>query len=375
MKNNFFSVGLEEEYLVVNKYNGELIVDPPKGLMRDCKKKLKNQVKPEFLRSQIEVGTKVCNSIKDLKDNLIFLRKNVAKILNKYDLAFIAVSTHPFSDWETQKHTLKRRYFNLADKFQIVGRRLVISGMHVHVGIPDNELKIDLMNQISYFLPHFLALSTSSPFWRGEITGLKSYRVSIFDELPRTGLPEEFDIYDEYKRHIKILLKSGILDDPSTIWWDLRPNVKFPTLEMRICDTCTSLNDAISIAALYLCIIHMACRLRRENKRWRVYSKMLINENRWRAQRYGIEKSLVDFGKSNLVSYNKLADELIDLVKKDAKILNCESEVKKIKNICKVGTSADKQIKVFKEEMKKSNNKKLALDQVLKFLVKETMNF
>ena len=264
---------------------------------------------------------------------------------------------------------------NLADKFQIVGRRLVISGMHVHVGIPDKELRIDIMNQISYFLPHLLALSTSSPFWRGELTGLKSYRVSVFDELPRTGLPEEFNSYDEYKRHIKILLNSGILDDPSTIWWDLRPNVKFPTLEMRICDTCTSLTDAISIAALYLCIIHMACRLRRENKRWRIYSKMLINENRWRAQRYGIEKSLVDFGKSKLVSYNKLADELIDLVKKDAKILNCESEVKKIKNICKVGTSADKQIKVFKEEMKKSNNKKLALDQVLKFLVKETMNF
>jgi len=268
----------------------------------------------------------------------------------------------------------KRRYFNLADKFQIVGRRLVVSGLHIHVGIPDNELRIDLMNQISYFLPHLLALSTSSPFWKGELTGLKSYRISIFDELPRTGLPEEFGSYDEYKRHIKILLNSGILDDPSTIWWDLRPNVKFPTLEMRICDTCTS-NDAISIAALYLCIIHMACRLRRENKRWRIYSKMLINENRWRAQRYGIEKSLVDFGKSKLVSYNKLADELIDLVKKDAKILNCELEVKKIKNICKVGTSADKQIKVFKEEMKKSNNKKLALDQVLKFLVKETMNF
>ena len=293
MKNNFFSVGLEEEYLVVNKYNGELIVDPPKGLMRDCKKKLKGQVKPEFLRSQIEVGTKVCNSIKDLKDNLIFLRSNVSKILKRYDLEFLAVSTHPFSDWETQKHTQKKRYFNLADKFQIVGRRLVISGMHIHVGIPDNELRIDLMNQISYFLPHLLALSTSSPFWRGELTGLKSYRVSVFDELPRTGLPEQFDSYNEYKRHVKILLNSGILDDPSTIWWDLRPNVKFPTLEMRICDTCTSLNDAISIAALYLCTIHMACRLRRENKKWRVYSKMLIDENRWRAQRYGIEKSLV----------------------------------------------------------------------------------
>ena len=317
----------------------------------------------------------ICKSIKDLKDNLIFLRSNVGKILQKYDLEFLAVSTHPFSDWGTQKHTQKKRYFNLADKFQIVGRRLVISGMHIHVGIPDNELKIDLMNQISYFLPHLLALSTSSPFWRGELTGLKSYRVSIFDELPRTGLPEQFDSYDEYKRHVKILLNSGILDDPSTIWWDLRPNVKFPTLEMRICDTCTSLNDVISISSLYLCIIHMSCRLRRENQRWRVYSKMLIDENRWRAQRYGIEKSLVDFGKSKLVSYNHLADELIALVSEDAKLLNCVAEVKKIKNICKIGTSADKQIKIFKEEMKKTNNKKLALDKVLKFLVKETMNF
>ena len=375
MKNTFFSVGHEEDYLVVNKYNGELIVEPPKGLMRDCKKKLGNQVKPEFLKSQIEVGTKICKSIKDLKNNLIFLRRSIAKILDKYDLAFISVSTHAFSGWETQKHTEKRRYFNLADKFQIVGRRLVISGMHIHVGIPDNELRIDLMNQISYFLPHLLALSTSSPFWKGELTGLKSYRVSIFDELPRTGLPELFDSYDEYKRHVKILLKSGLLDDPSTIWWDLRPNVKFPTLEMRICDTCTSLNDAISIAALYLSVIHMACRLRRENKRWRIYSRMLISENRWRAQRYGIEKNLVDFGKSQLVSYEKLLDELIDLVRNDAKELNCMNELKKIKNICKVGTSADKQIKIYKEEIKKTNNKKEALEKVLKFLIKETVNF
>ena len=170
-------------------------------------------------------------------------------------------------------------------------------------------------------------------------------------------------------------MNAGILDDPSTIWWDLSPNVKFPTLEMRICDTCTSLNDAISIAALYLSVIHMACRLRRENKKWRVYSKMLINENRWRAQRYGIEKSLVDFGKSKLVSYKNLANELIDLVREDAKILKCEKELNKIRNICNSGTSADKQIKIFKDEMNKTNNKKLALDKVVKFLIKETINF
>ena len=375
MKNKFFSVGLEEEYLIVNKYDGELIIDPPKNLMRDCKKKLKQQVKPEFLKSQIEVRTKVCSAIKDLKKNLIFLRKNISEILNQYDLAPIAVSIHPFSRWEQQKHTEKRRYSALAEDFQIVGRRLVISGMHIHVGIPDNEMRIDLMNQVAYFLPHLLALSTSSPFWKGELTGLKSYRVSIFDELPRTGLPEQFDSYNEYRRHLKILLNSGLLEDPSKIWWDLRPNVKFPTLEMRICDTCTSLKDAISIAALYLCIIHMVHRLRRENQKWRVYSKMLINENRWRVQRYGMEKGLVDFGKSKLVPYKYLIDELIELVKEDASELGCIQEVQNIKNIYKAGTSADKQIKIFKNEIKKSGDTKLALENVVKFLIKDTVKF
>ena len=375
MKNKFFSIGLEEEYLIVNKYDGELIIDPPKNLMRDCKKKLKQQVKPEFLKSQIEVRTKVCSTIKDLKKDLIFLRKNISEILNQYDLAPIAVSIHPFSRWEQQKHTEKRRYSALAEDFQIVGRRLVISGMHIHVGIPDNEMRIDLMNQVAYFLPHLLALSTSSPFWKGELTGLKSYRVSIFDELPRTGLPEQFDSYNEYRRHLKILLNSGLLEDPSKIWWDLRPNVKFPTLEMRICDTCTSLKDAISIAALYLCIIHMVHRLRRENQKWRVYSKMLINENRWRAQRYGMEKGLVDFGKSKLVPYKHLIDELIELVKEDASELGCIQEVQNIKNIYKAGTSADKQIKIFKNEIKKSGDTKLALENVVKFLIKDTVKF
>ena len=375
MKNKFFSIGLEEEYLIVNKYDGELIIDPPKNLMRDCKKKLKQQVKPEFLKSQIEVRTKVCSTIKDLKKNLIFLRKNISEILNQYDLAPIAVSIHPFSRWEQQKHTEKRRYSALAEDFQIVGRRLVISGMHIHVGIPDNEMRIDLMNQVAYFLPHLLALSTSSPFWKGELTGLKSYRVSIFDELPRTGLPEQFDSYNEYRRHLKILLNSGLLEDPSKIWWDLRPNVKFPTLEMRICDTCTSLKDSISIAALYLCIIHMVHRLRRENQKWRVYSKMLINENRWRVQRYGMEKGLVDFGKSKLVPYKHLIDELIELVKEDASELGCIQEVQNIKNIYKAGTSADKQIKIFKNEIKKSGDTKLALESVVKFLIKDTVKF
>ena len=375
MKSKFFSIGLEEEYLIVNKYDGELIIDPPKNLMRDCKKKLKQQVKPEFLKSQIEVRTKVCSTIKDLKKNLIFLRKNISEILNQYDLAPIAVSIHPFSRWEQQKHTEKRRYSALAEDFQIVGRRLVISGMHIHVGIPDNEMRIDLMNQVAYFLPHLLALSTSSPFWKGELTGLKSYRVSIFDELPRTGLPEQFDSYNEYRRHLKILLNSGLLEDPSKIWWDLRPNVKFPTLEMRICDTCTSLKDSISIAALYLCIIHMVHRLRRENQKWRVYSKMLINENRWRVQRYGMEKGLVDFGKSKLVPYKHLIDELIELVKEDASELGCIQEVQNIKNIYKAGTSADKQIKIFKNEIKKSGDTKLALENVVKFLIKDTVKF
>ncbi len=255
-----FTIGIEEEYLLVDKETRGLIVDPPKSLLKECKELLGDQVTNELLRSQIEIGTKVCSSIQEARQEVARLRKSVIKVTDRYDIAPIACSTHPFSQWFEQEHTPKDRYELLTTEMQAAARRMVICGMHVHIGINDDELRIDLMNQAAYFLPHLLALSCSSPFWHGDDTGLKSYRLTIFDALPRTGLPEKFQSYAEYERHVAILINAGVIEDSTKIWWDLRPSAKFPTLEARIMDVCTSIDDAISLASLLVCIIRMHFR-------------------------------------------------------------------------------------------------------------------
>src|SRR5512132_1625802 len=295
------TLGVEAEYLLVDKEARHVGTDMPRGMLDECRERIGDLVRPEFLTSQIEVGTPVCASIKQARDELARLRGAVAEVAGRHGLAAMAASTHPFSEWTHQKHTDKERYHVLARDMQGVARRLLICGMHVHVGIDDEELRIDLMNQASYFLPHLLMLSTSSPFWRGEDTGLKSYRLSVFDELPRTGLPSRFDSWSEYRRHVDILVNAGLIEDASMIWWDLRPSARFPTLEMRVTDVCTSLDDAVAGAALWQCVVRMLYRLRRGNQRWRLYYYMLIAENRWRAKRYGIDEGLVDFGKGEVV--------------------------------------------------------------------------
>ncbi|HSO41430.1 MAG TPA: carboxylate-amine ligase, partial [Rhodospirillales bacterium] len=312
------TIGIEEEYLLVDLESREVAADPPPEMLAECEARIPELVKPEFLTSQIEVATPICRTCKEARAELAWLRGAVAEVSRKYGLAPIAASTHPFSQWRSQRHTDKARYHILARDMQAVARRLLICGMHVHVGIDDDELRIDLMNQVSYFLPHLLALSTSSPFWLGEDSGLKSYRLSVFDELPRTGLPSRFESYGEYRRHVDVLVRAGVFDDASMIWWDVRPSCRFQTLEMRITDVCPRIDDAVAIAALYQCIIRMLVRLRRENQRWRAYDNMLIEENRWRAKRYGIDEGLIDFGKGEVVPCADLVEELIELTKEDA---------------------------------------------------------
>ena len=309
-----FTIGMEEEYLLVDKETRDLAQEPPAALLAKCQQALPGQVSPEFLRSQIEVGTKVCRSIQEARADLIRLRSTVGGIAGEFGLAPIAASTHPFAQWSSQLHTDKERYNVLAQDLQQVVRRLVICGMHVHVGIDDDELRIDLLGQAAYFLPHLLALSTSSPFWQGNVTGLKSYRLSVFDELPRTGLPHQFSSYSEYLRTVELLVSAGLIEDATKLWWDLRLSARFPTLEMRITDVCPLIEDGIAIAALYICIIRMLYRLRRDNKRWRYYPPFLVRENRWRAQRYGTTEGLVDFGEGALVPFPTLLEELFDLV-------------------------------------------------------------
>ncbi len=261
----------------------------------------------------------------------------------------------------------------LAADMQLIARRMLISGMHVHVAIEDDDLRIDIMNQACYFLPHLLALSTSSPFWQGRISGLKSYRLSVFDELPRTGLPEYFTSYAEYERTIAVLVNAGLIEDATKVWWDLRPSARFPTLEMRITDICTYLDDGMAVAALYLCLCRMLYRLRRENQRWRSYAQFLIMENRWRAQRYGIDNSLIDFGRSELKTIPALIEELLALVKEDAEALGCWKELAHVRTILRRGTSADRQLAVYHDAINAGAEEREAICAVVHALMRETV--
>jgi len=372
IKEPSFTIGVEEEYLLVDKETRGLVVEPPESLMAEAEERCGAQVTSELLKSQIEIGTKVCNNIQEAREDLARLRRNIIEVADNHGIAPIAASTHPFSEWMSQKHTEKDRYDQLTNEMQGAARRLLICGMHVHVGIDDNELRIDLMNQLSYFLPHLLALSCSSPFWLGRDTGLKSYRLTIFDALPRTGVPERFASWAEYERHVDILRDAGLIEDSTRIWWDLRPSGRFPTLETRIMDVCTRLDDTVALAALLTCILRMLWRLRTRNQRWRLYTPMLIRENRWRAMRYSFDEGLIDLAKGAVVPFAELIDELCSLVAEDAKVLGCEEEVKGVHDILTRGTSAHRQLRDYELELASGASSEEALKAVVDTLIADT---
>ncbi|MSP66621.1 MAG: carboxylate-amine ligase [Alphaproteobacteria bacterium] len=342
-----FTLGIEEEYLLVDRQTRALVAEQPPTMMAECEGLLRGQVEPEFLRCQIEVETRVCQTVAEARADLAHLRGTVATVAARHGLAIIAAATHPFARWREQHHTDSARFHTLARELEGVARRLVICGMHVHAGIADEDLRIDLMNQMRYFLPHLLALSTSSPFWEGEDSGLMFYRLSVFDSLPRTGLPERFESAGEFNRLVAHLVEVGVIPDGSKLWWDIRPSARFPTLEMRITDICTRLDDGVAIAALYQCLLHRLWRLRESNQRWRIYPNLLVEENRWRAQRYGLKGELIDFGKWRAVPYPELFAELLELVAEDAAILGCQAELAGARDILRRGTSAHAQRRVF----------------------------
>ncbi len=369
-----FTIGIEEEYLLVDPETRDLIREAPASLLSRCEEVVGGHVRPELLQSQIEVGTAVCADIGEARASLADLRRSVAGVAAEHGLRLVAASTHPFAEWGEQRTTDKDRYRMLARDLQEVARRLVIGGMHVHVGIPDDEIRIDLMSQAIYFLPHLLALSTSSPFWEGHDTGLASYRIAVWDELPRTGLPEPFESHAEYRRHVATLVGAGLIEDASKIWWDIRPNARFPTLELRITDICTHLDDALCIAALYLCLLRMLYRLRRQNQRWRRYSAMLVSENRWLAQRYGFSRGLVDFGKGEIVPYAELLEEILELVREDAEHFGCVAEAEHARAILARGTSSHWQRACFEKAQREGAGHREALRAVVDMLVRETLD-
>jgi len=368
-----FTLGLEEEYLLVDLATRDLVSDPPAELLQRCIAETDGRVSPEFLRSQLEVKTSVCGSVASMRQELGALRHKVCEVAANYGIAPVAVSTHPFARAPHRPpHTDHERYADIAREVQGGARRMIICGMHVHIGLEDDELRVDVMNQLCYFVPHLLALSCSSPFWEGEDMGMQSFRLMLLSSLPRTGLPERFDSYGEFRRHLDALVRNGLIEDTTKIWWDIRPSSRYPTLETRVFDCCTHLDDAVCLAALNLSLVRMLYRLRRENKSWRRYPRMLIAENRWRAMRFGSDASLLDLARGELVPFAELLEELLAIVHDDAVALDCLAETEHARVILKRGSSAQQQLDVYRAARQQGATDGEALSAVVGWLTKTT---
>jgi len=357
------TIGIEEEYQIIEPHSRELQSYVQRFLERG-QTILPNQIRAEFLQSQIEAGTRICHNIHEARCELRRIRQSIWELARSEGLWVAAAGTHPFSSWAKQEVSPFGRYPELARFLQDVGRRLLIFGMHIHIGIDDRELLIEVMNQLRYFLPHLLALSTSSPFWHKRDTGLKSYRSVIFESLPRTGIPQLFSSYADYRDYKEILLQTGSLTDPTHIWWDVRPSEKFPTLEIRIPDMCTRMEETLCLVALTQAIVAKLIRLREANQSWRLYRKDLLSENKWRAVRYGIKGMLIDFGKREEVPFPHLVEEILMWVDDVLDELDIRREVEYTHTILTQGTSADRQLAVY--------NRTRDLHAVVDHIVEET---
>ena len=372
------TLGVEEEYQIINPETRNLQAYISELLSQDQQREFRLDLKPELMQSQVEVGTHVCHNIQEVRQEVTRLRRAVCQLAAENNVQIAAASTHPFARWDEQSITEGVRYKELMDDMQGVAQRLLIFGMHVHVGFSDDseskDLMIEIMNQARYFIPHLLALSTSSPFWHGRNTGLKSYRSVIFEALPRTGIPHSFRSWAEYKRYERTLEQVGAFgkqDKRAKIWWDIRPHPVFDTLEFRITDICTKIEECVCMAALFQAICAKLVKLRRQNMAWRDYRHMHISENKWRAVRYGIEGELIDFGIEESVPFPLLAEELLELLDDVVDDLGSRQEVEYVRTILQEGTSADRQLAVYQKHGGRDNRQE-ALQAVVDNLVAET---
>ncbi|HEV7682163.1 MAG TPA: carboxylate-amine ligase [Pyrinomonadaceae bacterium] len=343
-----FTLGIEEEFQIVDPQTRELRSHVSEFL-EEGKMLLGEQIKPEMIQSMIEVGTGVCKNIQEARADITRLRSIISGLAGKTGLVIVAASTHPFSHWQDQKIYDDERYALLVQELQNVARSLLIFGLHVHVGVADLDRRVHIMNAARYFLPHVLALTTSSPFWMGHNTGLKSYRSEVFKQFPRTDIPDHFDSYSSFQRYVDLLVKTGCINDGKKIWWDLRPHPIFPTLEFRICDIPTRVDDTIAIAALFQAIVAKLTKLIEKNLGFRLYRRMLIQENKWRAVRWGIDGKMIDFGKQKEVPTRDLILELLDFVDDVVDELDSRKEIEHIHTILERRTSAEEQLRVFEE--------------------------
>lgn len=343
-----FTLGIEEEFQIVHAETRELRSYVSQILEEGRENAiLRERVRPEMHQSVVETGTGICRDIKQARDEIVELRGSLNALAKKGGMRIVAAGTHPFSDWKKQEITEGDRYKGIVEDLQDVARANLIFGLHVHVGIKDREVAMALANQVRYFLPHILALSTSSPFWLGRPSGLKSIRSEIFKRFPRTGIPGHFESYGDFQRFVDLLVKTGCIDNAKKIWWDVRAHPFFDTVEIRICDMTTRVDDTVAIAALIQAVMGKLYLLYRRNWAFREYSRELIEENKWRAVRYGMDGQLIDFGKQEQVPVRALVGELIDFVEETTEIFQSQQEIDRIRSVIKEGTSADRQLAVY----------------------------
>ncbi|HLN92988.1 MAG TPA: carboxylate-amine ligase [Thermoanaerobaculia bacterium] len=343
-----FTLGVEEEFQIIDPETRELR-SHIQEMLDEGVRVLKERVKPEMHQSVMEIGTGICKDAGEVRRDVVELRSEIVRLAERSGLRVAASGTHPFSSWADQLIYPNERYAAIVEEMQLVARANLIFGLHVHVGIADRALALQIMNEARYFLPHFLALSTNSPFWLGRNTGLKSYRTKVFEKFPRTNIPEVFETPAEFDDYVRILVKTNCIDNGKKIWWDVRPHPFFDTIEFRVCDVPMRVDETVAIAALIQAICAKLFQLREKNLGWRTYRRAFLLENKWRASRYGVEGKLIDFGKEIEVPFRDLAEEMLEFVDDVVDELGSRREVESIRWILENGSGADRQLAVYRE--------------------------
>jgi len=364
MKRPSLSLGIEEEYQTIDPETRDLRSHIQMEILSKARLKIQEKVKAEMHQAVVEVGSKVCRDIKEAREDMRNLRREMISLASENGLLLGSASTHPFADWKVQEIYPDERYYRVVEDMQLVARANLVFGLHVHVGIEDRDTAIHIMNSMRYFLPHILALSSNSPFWMGMETGFKSYRSKVFERFPRTGIPDVFANWAEYETFVNLLVKTNCIDNGKKIWWDIRPHPFFETIEVRVCDIPMRLDETLAIAALIQATAAMLWKLHASNKSYRIYGRALISENKFRACRYGLEGKLIDFGKEEEVPMKKLMLEYLHLIDDVVDELGSRDEINYIHEMLNMGSGADRQLKVFHE----TND----LKKVVDYIVEET---
>ncbi len=367
-----YRIGIEEEFFVIDLRTHNVRRTMSQQFFRACKKELGEAVTHELLQSQIEVRTPPCGSMEEARGHLRFYRSVLARRAAEHGLSIIASGTHPFAVWPEQKHTLKERYGGVMDDLQMLAMRNMLCGMHVHVEVPEPASRVEIMYRLVPFLAPLLALSTSSPFWQGHRTGLLGYRLAAYDELPRTGLPELFHSSGEYQHYIDTLTEAGVIKDASYIWWAIRPSLRHPTLEFRIADCCTHVEDALCIAAIYRGLVRHLVHHQGLNARFDSVGRAVAEENKWRAQRYGTGATFVDERARVARPIDSVVAEILALIRNDTDALDCTAEAEHALEILKRGSSADEQIRVYRKARDEGASRPRALKEVVAWLQEKT---